>query len=167
VDELSEMVSRIGAANNVVVTPGGKLVGENTDLGAGATACTAPVISDMNPCRHYDDVMEFEGAPAGRRLVSLSGLTPQETARRIDLALFKGQTLSVIGMPPEDVERVFETCLDIAKRHYLAEPLIKFDEHRLDDSDEARAKALNDFCSTNAVTTRRLRDYPLPDTKGA
>ncbi|MFE9882565.1 shikimate dehydrogenase [Streptomyces sp. NPDC005784] len=61
-DEVSETVSRIGAANTVVVTPGGRLVGENTDLygmvqalrdagvttapgvtvlGAGATACTA------------------------------------------------------------------------------------------------------------------------------
>lgn len=61
-DEASETVSRIGAANTIVVTPSGRLVGENTDLygmvqalreagvttvsavtvlGAGATACTA------------------------------------------------------------------------------------------------------------------------------
>lgn len=61
-DEVSETVSRIGAANTIVVTPSGRLLGENTDLygmvqalreadvttattvtvlGAGATACTA------------------------------------------------------------------------------------------------------------------------------
>ncbi|MFG2404302.1 shikimate dehydrogenase family protein [Streptomyces brevispora] len=61
-DEVSETVTRIGAANTIVVTPSGRLLGENTDLygmmqalreadvttatsvtvlGAGATACTA------------------------------------------------------------------------------------------------------------------------------
>ncbi|AVH55555.1 MULTISPECIES: shikimate dehydrogenase [Streptomyces] len=61
-DEASETVTRIGAANTIVVTPNGRLIGENTDLygmmqalleadvttattvtvlGAGATACTA------------------------------------------------------------------------------------------------------------------------------
>ncbi|MFF3128332.1 shikimate dehydrogenase family protein [Streptomyces sp. NPDC057908] len=61
-DEVSETVARIGAANTIVVAPTGRLVGENTDLygmvqalreagvtgaasvtvlGAGATACTA------------------------------------------------------------------------------------------------------------------------------
>ncbi|MEU9068927.1 shikimate dehydrogenase [Streptomyces sp. NPDC048306] len=61
-DEVSETVTRIGAANTIVMTPSGRLLGENTDLygmtqalreadvttattvtvlGAGATACTA------------------------------------------------------------------------------------------------------------------------------
>ncbi|MDQ1031513.1 shikimate dehydrogenase [Streptomyces umbrinus] len=61
-DEASQTVTRIGAANTIVVTPNGRLLGENTDLygmmralreadvttattvtvlGAGATACTA------------------------------------------------------------------------------------------------------------------------------
>ncbi|MGQ4453198.1 shikimate dehydrogenase [[Kitasatospora] papulosa] len=98
-DETSETVTRIGAANTIVVTASGRLLGENTDLygvmqalreanvttattvtvlGAGATACTALAVGRELGC---DQAVVI--ARDTRRASSLLGPTAERIGIKI------------------------------------------------------------------------------------
>ncbi|MDT0445632.1 shikimate dehydrogenase [Streptomyces johnsoniae] len=100
-DEASETVMRIGVANTVVVTPSGRLLGENTDLhgmmqalreadmttattvtvlGAGATACTALAAGRELGCDHVVVIARDTG-----RASSLLGPTAERIGINISI----------------------------------------------------------------------------------